>query len=191
MTYRFDLSTIRKTEGLLQQYVGSETLLYNERTHHVFCLSPVASQVWQLLDSSDGIPQIAEPATLALLSPVDEEMVLFALGEFRRDGLIRETAQTLPPAIPSRRDLLQKLGAGAVMMVPVVAMVMAPRAAQAYNGCFDCNAVPAQGNEADETTVDPDTKLRQQQEQRAAAVSEQQKRASQPQPLKYPSLFRP
>jgi hypothetical protein len=171
MTHDFDLSTIRKTDGLLLQHVGSEILLYHEQAHQVFCLNAAASQVWQLLDSGGNIRQIAEAATLALRSPVDAEMVLFALDQFRRDGLIRETDRPLPPAIPSRRDLLQRLGAGAVMMVPVVAMVMAPSAAQAYNGCVDC-VVPGV-------------------QQRGATALEQQNRTAQPQPPNPHSMFVP
>ena len=48
----------------------------------------------------------------------------------------------------SRRVLLQRLGVGGALLVPAVAAIVAPTAAQAYSGCVDCTSsvVPAQSN---------------------------------------------
>ena len=131
----------RKTQCLLTQQIGLETLVYNEKNHAAFCLNPTASQVWGLLDGSRNVEQIAAAVSLALGERVSEEMVLFALSELRRDGLVEEekvAGQAF--AAPNRRDLIRRLGAGALVMLPAVAVIMAPKAAQAYNGCADCDA---------------------------------------------------
>ncbi len=151
MKLRKGSAEVRKTHGLLIQQVGPETLLYCDRTQRAVCLNPVATQVWQHLDGAATIAQIAAEATLALASPVTEEVVLFTLAELRREGLLEaETVlETVPETVsapvpvPSRRDLMRQAGAGAILMLPVVAAVLAPRAAQAYTGCFDCTAAPA------------------------------------------------
>jgi hypothetical protein len=162
MDARVELSRISKTKGLLTQHVGSETLLYNEQTHQAFCLNPVAAQVWHLLDGAGTVPQIASAATRALETQVDDDMVLFALAEFRRDGLIDvdEPTGTLP--MMDRRHLLQKLGVGTAMMLPVVAAIMAPKAAQAYNGCVDCTT---EGDGEDATPGASKNTSRQEQDQ--------------------------
>jgi hypothetical protein len=142
MRSRNSLSKIRKVQGLLVQDAGAETLLYNEQTHQAFCLSPLAAQVWQRLDGIQTPPEIAAAASLTLGTPVTSEMVLFAVGELQRDGLLERDASAAAIDLPSRRDLMRQAAAGALVMLPVVAVVMAPRAAQAYTGCFDCDVQP-------------------------------------------------
>ncbi len=128
-------------EGLLTQQVGSETLVYDERTHQAFCLNPVAAEVWRRFDAGGTAAQTAVAVSLALDTPVTEEAVLFAMAELREHGLIAPEAAS--KAAPTRRDLMRQIGAGAIVMLPAVAAVMAPRAAQAYNGCVNCNATPS------------------------------------------------
>jgi len=137
------LSHVRKSPRLLIQQVGTETLIYNEKTHNVFCLNAVAAQVWQRLDGFHTAAEIAAAATLDLRTVVTREMVLFTIVELRRDGLLEPESSSTPLPIPGRRELMRQLGAGAILMLPVIATVMAPKAAQAYTGCFDCAATPA------------------------------------------------
>jgi hypothetical protein len=37
--------------------------------------------------------------------------------------------------------MLARAGAGAFLMLPVIAVIAAPKAAQAYTGCVDCTPV--------------------------------------------------
>jgi hypothetical protein len=144
MEKQFDVSHVRQTPGLLSQVVGVETLLYDEATHRAFCLNAMAAQVWQQLDCGRSVAQIAAAVSAASCAPVTEEMILLAISELRRDGLVRGELVPCGMAVPSRRELLHKLGAGAVMMLPAVAIIMAPKAAQATSiiGCVDCDAEP-------------------------------------------------
>jgi len=132
---------IRVTQDIAIQQVGDETLLYDERRHMAFCLNRIAAAVWNHCDGSHDPAQIANKLTLLLTHPVSTEIVEFALAQLRKDGLLQETIAALHPAEfagISRRSLMARAGAGAIMLLPVVAAVMAPRAAQAYNGCADC-----------------------------------------------------
>jgi hypothetical protein len=119
------------------EQIGSETLLYDERRHKAFCLNAMSAAVWQKCDGAHTIEQIAAAITLELAMPVSEELVQFTLGELRRDGLIE--AATIPTVMPeiSRRDMMQKLGFRAALLLPVVAMVVAPKAAHATSGSVD------------------------------------------------------
>src|ERR1700678_3939382 len=116
------------------QQGGTETLVYDERRHKAFCLNEISSVLWRLADGERTAAQMSAAASLQLKAPVTEELVLVAIEELRRDGLI-EPSPT-PEAAPtiSRRDLLQRLGVGGAMLLPVIAAIVAPTAAQAYSG---------------------------------------------------------
>jgi hypothetical protein len=143
--HRFPRRTIK---GLSIQQVGEETLVYDERRHVAFCLDRVASAVWMLCDGENSLDSMAPVLTQKLAQPVDEDALLFALAQMERDGLLQpeEAAAELPTlgmlSSVSRRSMMARMGAGAVMMLPVIAAVMAPKAAQAYNGCADCTDAP-------------------------------------------------
>jgi hypothetical protein len=127
----------RLTQDLAIQQVGDETLVYDERRHMAFCLNRVAAAVWQECNGELDASQIADRLTVKLAHPISREVVDFALAQLSRDGLLQIPAAPAPVAALSRRSLMARAGAGAVMMLPVVAAIMAPRAAQAYNGGVD------------------------------------------------------
>jgi hypothetical protein len=147
MKNRKDSPIFKQAQGLLIQHVGQETLVYSEPLHKAFCLNPIAAQVWRALDGVRTTEQIAAAVTSTLSMPVTEDLVLFAVSELRRDGLADEEDSSAGVlALPSRRDMMRQLGAGAVVMLPAVAAVMAPKAAQAYTGCLNCDVVSGPAN---------------------------------------------
>ena len=134
----FDILPRRRTQQLLVQQVGQETLLYDEQTHKAFCLSPVAAAVWNRCDGTTSISAISVSASLALNLPVTEELVQLSLQDLNRDGLLELEAVPDSVADVSRREVMKKLGVRAALLLPVVTAIMTPRAAQAYSGCVDC-----------------------------------------------------
>jgi hypothetical protein len=132
------------TRNLLIQVVGDETLVYDERRHLAFCLDRLASAIWQYADGTRTVEDIASAVTRQLAQPVGEASVLVGLAQFERDGLLSTApeagngADFAAMSTLSRRAMMGKVGLGAAMMVPVIATVLAPRAAQAASGCFDC-----------------------------------------------------
>jgi hypothetical protein len=121
------------------QQIGTETLIYDELRHQAFCLNQSSSLIWQLANGENSVAQIAESATAQLNYPVSKDFVLFALEQLRKDGLIQPAASTAASPAISRRAMLQQLGVGGALLLPVVASIVAPTAAQAYSGCFDCS----------------------------------------------------
>ncbi len=129
----------RLNEGVTVQPIGSETLVYDERRHKAYCLNATSATVWNLSDGHRTPAQIAAEATILLTASVSVELVNFTLAELLRDDLL-EPATVVAPALPavSRRAMIQSLGASSALLLPAVAVILAPRAAQAYGGCFDC-----------------------------------------------------
>jgi hypothetical protein len=129
----------RIRQDISTQQVGSEMLLYDRRRHQAFCLNPGSSVIWSLADGERSIGEIAAAASLQLESPVSDEFVLLALEELRREGLIEPVASTAPAPTHSRRALMQSIGLGGALLLPAIAAIVAPTAAQAYGGCVDCS----------------------------------------------------
>jgi hypothetical protein len=122
------------------QQVGTETLVYDERRHKAFCLNEISSVLWRLADGEHTVTQMSAVASLQLNASVSEELVMFAIEELCNDGLIEPSSNHEAAPTISRRDLLQRLGVGGAMLLPVIAAIVAPTAAQAYSGCFDCDS---------------------------------------------------
>lgn len=131
---------IRLVHPLVVQQVGDETLVYDQQRHMAFCLNRIAAAVWNQCDGQQDATQIAEKVTVLLAHPVSTDIVEFALTQLSNDSLLQVLVAALPPvevAGISRRSLIARAGAGAVMLLPVVAAISAPRAAQAYSGGVD------------------------------------------------------
>lgn len=140
-------------QQMLIQQIGTETLVYDERRHMAFCLNESSSAIWGLADGERTVAEIGAASSLLLKAPVSEELVLFAIEELRRDGLMEPCLDAECATAVSRRTMLQRLGVGGAMLLPVVAAIMAPTAAQAYSGCFDCDVEgPVQAAQAARAT---------------------------------------
>jgi hypothetical protein len=122
--------------------VGTETLVYDEGRHTAYCLNQSSAVIWKLANGERSIEQIRDEASLELGAPVSTELVLFAVDALRADGLIEPSASVAVAPAVSRRSMLQTLGVGGALLLPVIAAVVAPTAAQAYNGCVDCALTP-------------------------------------------------
>jgi hypothetical protein len=129
----------RIKEQISVQTVAAETLVYDERRHMAFCLNLSCSAIWRLATGEHTIGEISQAASIELGTEISEEFAMFAVEEMRRDGLIEPSGAVVAAEPVSRRILLQRLGAGGVMLLPAVAAIIAPTAAQAYRGCFDCS----------------------------------------------------
>ncbi len=123
----------RICQDICVEQIGLETLVYDEQRHKAFCLNATSSAIWRRCDGTQTVEQIAAAVTLELAAPITGDVVLFALGELRRDGLL-EVDTAVSAAVISRRDMVQKIGIRAALLLPVVAAIVAPKAAQAYGG---------------------------------------------------------
>ncbi len=112
-----------RREGLLEETVGEELLLYDQDSHIAHCLSPIAACVWR---QCDGERDLAELATLA---GVSESLVADALHELREKDLLFAEPQLMQSTIPgeSRREAVGRIArygaaaAGATMIVSATA----------------------------------------------------------------------
>lgn len=109
----------------------NETLVYDLDAHRAHCLNATAHAVWRRCNGRRTIADIARAVPPAASGPVDSDVVLLALRQLREAGLLADSDDADLPAGPSRRELLARIGKGAAVLLPLVASVVAPTAAQA------------------------------------------------------------
>jgi hypothetical protein len=126
------------------QPIGTEMLVYDGLRHRAFCLNRSSSVIWRLADGARTVEEIQAAAAMELKTAVSEDLVRFALEELRREGLLQAGEPVEARAGVSRRAVLQSLGAGGMLLLPAIASILAPTAAQAYSGCFDCSSPSAE-----------------------------------------------
>jgi hypothetical protein len=132
-----------------------ETLVYDELRHKAFCLNESSSVIWRLANGERTIAAMSAAASLQLGTQVSEEFVLFALEQLRRDGLIEPSIIAEAGPTISRRAILRTLGVSGALLLPMIAAVIAPPAAQAYNGCVDCSTAPSRSRRRPRPAVRP------------------------------------
>jgi hypothetical protein len=94
-----------RQDGLLEETVGEELLLYDQNSHTAHCLSPVAACVWR---HCDGERDIAE---LARLAGASEDLIAGALHELREKDLLDAEPELVQSAVAgeSRRETISRV----------------------------------------------------------------------------------
>ena len=133
---------LARSQGLLLEHVGDETVVYDTDSKEAHSLSPLAAVVFDRCDGHSSVDELANAASERLGEAVDSARVLDALAQLeersllaivgRRDGL-------------SRRDLFRKSAAvgAAAVAVPVITTIAVPTAhAAATPTCGDIFCCP-------------------------------------------------
>jgi hypothetical protein len=123
---------IARTEGLLVESVGDETVIYDTAAREAHCLKSLAGAVFTYADGSRSAADIAELAAYRLGTPVTEAEVADAIAQLHTASLL----DTGPVVARngnglSRRDALKRFGAvaGVAAATPLIATVSASAAA--------------------------------------------------------------
>jgi hypothetical protein len=114
------MKPLARTDRLIKQVVGQDTLVYDKGDDSALCLSSLASAVWRRCDGQHTVEEIAAEVAREITLPegVDPEAAVWrALEELDEYKLLRETPDgTVKAAFAStrRRELLK-----AMVMVPL------------------------------------------------------------------------
>jgi hypothetical protein len=128
-----------RKDGLLEETVGEELLLYDRDSHTAHCLSPIAAAVWRHCDGKRNVTELAE------LTGANQNLVANALQELReKDLLTAEPTLTQNPAPGiSRREAIgrvARIGAAAAAAPLIVSATAATpaMASSGEEGCSNC-----------------------------------------------------
>jgi hypothetical protein len=122
-----------RTEGLVIKALPDEVLVHDLARHRTHCLNRAAAAVWRLCNGQRTPVDIARTLTPGPDGRWSDEAVRLAFDELRRAHLLTDVLTGHPEvAGVTRRQTLQRLAAAAVV-VPTVATIVTPRAAQAQS----------------------------------------------------------
>jgi hypothetical protein len=129
---RTQTKPLARKDGLIVQALPDEVLVYDLDRDQAHCLNDTAAFVWQRCDGRTTTKEIAASLGKKVSAPVDENIVWLALDQLDQNNLLARHP-TPPAAIlgMNRREMVRALGIAAVVAVPVVTSIVAPRAAQA------------------------------------------------------------
>jgi hypothetical protein len=122
-----------RTEDLVIKTLPDEVLVHDLARHRTHCLNGAAAAVWRLCNGQRTPAEIARTLTQAPEGRWSDEAVRLALDELGRAHLLTDVLTGHRDAGGvTRRQTLQRLAAAAVV-VPTVATIVAPRAADAQS----------------------------------------------------------
>jgi hypothetical protein len=137
-----------RKDGLLEETVGEELLLYDRDSHTAHCLSPIAACVWRHCDGEHDVTELAE------LAGTSESLVADALHELREKDLLAAEPELVQSTIPglSRREAIGRVArygaaaAGASLIVSATAATPAMASSEEIEGegtllCCQCRTV--------------------------------------------------
>ncbi len=115
---------LARSERLLVQHVGDETVAFDEDTKTAHALHPLAAAVFMYADGKNSIAEIAELAAYRLDREVTESEVREAVGELHECALLQAPTGVLEQGISRRTALKAFAAAGAGTML--ISSVAAP-----------------------------------------------------------------
>ncbi|HTD09988.1 MAG TPA: hypothetical protein VK680_13965 [Solirubrobacteraceae bacterium] len=91
-----------RQDGLLEEAVGEELLLYDRDSHIAHCLSPIAACVWRHCDGEHDLTGLAK------LAGTSDSLVADALHELREKDLLAAEPELTPSTVlgVSRREAI-------------------------------------------------------------------------------------
>jgi len=135
MTTTFQHPKARTEEILAETLESGEVVVYDRGSDHAHCLNPTAATVWGLCDGDRSVGEIARLVGERCGATADDAtaMTAVALEELAAAGLLAEQTWAPPAVGLDRRQLLARVGAGAVAatVVPAVMSILAPTPAAA------------------------------------------------------------
>ncbi len=123
-----------RKDQLVVRELGDETLVYDLERDTAHCLNRVAADVWKCCNGERSVAEIAHLITEDATSPVDEQVIWYALEQLGKDHLLQDSVT--PPSSAAgltRRQLLKRVGVTSVVAVPVISSLLAPTTAAHAN----------------------------------------------------------
>lgn len=117
------MNPLARKSGIFTENLPEEVILYDKSNNKVHCLNKIASAIWESSDGTRTVDELAHIVELKLGAPADRTMVLLALEELEKAGLMEAGSLMVPhPALTSRRAAVGKIAlAGSVLIATIVA----------------------------------------------------------------------
>jgi Coenzyme PQQ synthesis protein D (PqqD) len=126
------LRPLARTQGIVEQALPDEVLVYDLERHRAHCLNQTAALVWKCCDGRTSVAEMAHTLKREMNAQVPEDVVWLALQQLGKVHLLAEPIHK-PGGHDrlSRREVMRRLGLGAALALPLVTSIVAPTAAEA------------------------------------------------------------
>lgn len=139
---------VARSDDLLVEQVGDETVVYDLETKQAHCLKPLASFVFARSDGQTAIKELVSLANEQFGTPISVEQLADTVDELESAGLLQRPPVLVQTGI-SRRDMVRKVafaGATATVAGTMVTTIGAPTAlAACSNQGAGCSCDPTTG----------------------------------------------
>ena len=123
----------RKTNLVIQELPG-EVLVYDLETDKAHCLNNTAAAIWKSCDGNNSVAEITRILTGANGDGAHEDLVWLAIDQLNENNLLEKKIPTNFHN-QNRREVIKKIGLSAVIALPLISSLVAPKAAQAGSVC--------------------------------------------------------
>jgi hypothetical protein len=118
----------------LTRKCDDELLVYDERRHKAHCLNKTAAMVWRECTGDCTVPEISKKLDTDFQSGGDDSLVRLAVARLYRAGLLEKSGMVHAELL-SRREVLNRGRAIAMVAIPLVTTMLVPTPARAAS-CF-------------------------------------------------------
>jgi hypothetical protein len=129
------MNPLARKGDIFAENLPEEVVLYDKTNHKVHCLNKTAAAIWESCDGTRTVDDLAQIIEAKFGAPSDRKLVLLALEELEKAGLLESGSVMVPDAgLTSRREAVGKIAlAGTALVTTIVGS--APRAHASTGGC--------------------------------------------------------
>lgn len=132
------MNPIARKSGLVVEFAGTDTLVYDKQRDVAHSLNPVTGYVFRNADGTRSIEELASELATALEMQADSALVSAALWELHRVNLLEGDAFVFHDAAKaevSRREAIKRFGVAALAVVAVTTIAApTPAMARSFGG---------------------------------------------------------
>lgn len=125
---------VARKENLVVQESSDEVLVYDLTSNKAHCLNSTAAFIWRSCDGANSVEEIGSKLSEVSGNQIPADLVWLAVDQLQEKNLLAAGIR-LSDKGSSRRDMLKRLGLVAVVALPVVASLVAPKSALASTSC--------------------------------------------------------
>jgi hypothetical protein len=122
-------------EALIVCELRDEVLVYDLKSSRAHCLNQTAAFVWKSSDGRNTLNDISRKYLDEYQGFLSDDIILMALHQLSERHLL--VGDIEPIEGRSRREALKKISFAATAILPIVASISAPVAAQSSSSCFN------------------------------------------------------
>jgi len=124
------MNPLARKSDLYAEYLPEEVILYDRFNNKVHCLSKTAAAIWESCDGTKSVDDLVRIVESKLGAPADRGVVLLALEELEKAGLMEAGSDLASSTdLPSRREAVGQIAlAGSALVATIAAAAPAAHA---------------------------------------------------------------